>query len=92
VFTVRVEYEMPAGVGIVSNVKIHVAPAGRPDEQANDTLELKPASSCTVTVVVPLCPAWTEMDAGLMVRVKSAVSTTWLNAVDVLPVKFESPL
>jgi hypothetical protein len=68
--TVNVEYVTPEGVGTVCIEKLHVAPAGNP-EQANEILELNPFSSCTVIVVVPFCPAWTEMDAGLIATVKS---------------------
>jgi hypothetical protein len=64
-----VEAAAPDGV-TVAGEKLHDAPAGKP-EQANVTLELNPPSSCTVMVVVPLCPAWTETDAGLIATVKS---------------------
>lgn len=86
--TVSVVYETPAGVGTVSKEKLHAAPVGSP-EQANETLESNPYSSCNVTVVVPLCPPWTEMDVGFTEMLKSGVATS---AFDVLPVKFESPL
>ena len=71
VVTVNVVYVTPAGVGTVCKEKLHVAPAGNPAEQVNETLELNPPTSCTVMVVVPLCPAWTVTDAGLIATVKS---------------------
>lgn len=70
VLTVNVVNETPAGVGTVSAEKLHVAPAGNP-AQVNETLELKPFSSCTVIVVVALCPDWTDRDAGLIATAKS---------------------
>ena len=58
----------PEGV-TVCGLKLHVVPAGKP-EQAKETFELKPPTSVTVIVVVPLCPAWTVRDAGLTETVK----------------------
>jgi len=79
VLTVSVEDETPAGVGAVSAEKLQASPVGSP-EQANEMLELKPPTSCTVIVVVPLCPALTETDAGLMATVKSGCGTLMVYA------------
>lgn len=53
---------LPAGVTEFGE-KLHDAAGGNP-EQEKLTAELKPYSGVTVIVVVPLCPAVTEMAEG----------------------------
>jgi len=56
------------GVTLVG-LKLQVAPLGRP-EQLKVTVELKPLNGVTVSVVVPLCPAWIVSEEGFAVIVK----------------------
>ena len=63
VVTVSVVEVVPGGVTVVGE-KPHEAPEGNPDVQLNDTVELKPFTGVTVTVVVPLCPPVTVNDDG----------------------------
>ena len=61
--------------------KLHDAPEGNP-EQLNETVATSPFSGVTVTVVVPLCPAVTVIEAGEAATVKSGVSLMVYNALD----------
>jgi hypothetical protein len=71
VFTVNVEPIEP-DADTVTGEKLHVAPAGNP-EQVNVTAELveKPFCGSTVTVVVPLLPAFTVTVFGVTASMKS---------------------
>jgi hypothetical protein len=71
VFTVNVAPIEPV-VDTVTGEKLHVAPAGSP-EQVNVTAELveKPFCGSTVTVVVPLLPAFTVTVFGVTASMKS---------------------
>jgi len=62
VATVSVVEVVPGGV-TVAGEKLHVAPAGSP-EQLNETAALNPLAGVTVTVVVPLPPADTLIEPG----------------------------
>ncbi len=88
--TVNVE-TMPPAAFTVAGEKLHVAPAGSP-EQANATVEAeeKPFSGVTVTVPVALAPAVTVMVAGETANAKSCagalaadVALAWFDAVEV---------
>jgi hypothetical protein len=57
-----VEVAPPEGIKVAGE-KLHDAPAGNP-EQLNEMAESNPLFGVTKTVVVPLCPAVTETDAG----------------------------
>ena len=57
-----VEAAPPEGIK-VDGEKLHDTPAGNP-EQLNETAEANPFCGVTKTVVVPLCPAVMETDAG----------------------------
>ena len=69
VVTVSVVDIVPDGVRNVGE-KPQDAPEGKP-EQLNWTIELNPFCGVIVTVVAPLCPPCTEMDAGLRAIEKS---------------------
>jgi len=71
VFTVSVELIEPVE-DTVTGEKLHVAPAGNP-EQVNVTAEFveKPFCGSTVTVVVPLLPAFTVTAFGVTATMKS---------------------
>jgi hypothetical protein len=58
-----------AGV-TVAGEKLHVSPAGNP-EQANETAEVNPPCGVTETVAVPLLPAVTLSVAGVAATEKS---------------------
>jgi hypothetical protein len=62
VVTVTVVDVVPGGV-TVAGENVHEAPAGNPDEQVNVTAEANPPCGETETVVAPLLPAVTVMDA-----------------------------
>ena len=64
-----VEAAEPDGV-TVDGEKMHVAPAGSP-EQLKETVELKPFAGVTEIEVVPYCPAVTLDDAGVDATEKS---------------------
>lgn len=93
VLTVRVEVIAPAAE-TVSCEKLHVAPAGSP-EQVNVTAEFveKPFCGSTVTVVVPLLPAVTvtafgvtpNMKSGAGVPVAGVIALAWFEGPEVPP-------
>ena len=64
-----VEAAEPEGVMVVG-VKLHVTPAGRP-EQPKLTGELNPLEGVTVREAVPLWPAMMLRDAGVTATEKS---------------------
>ena len=59
----------PDGV-TVAGKKLHVAPAGSPEVQLNETAELKPLSGVTVALTT-ICPGTTVSDARDVLTVKS---------------------
>ena len=59
--TVSVVVAVPLAGVTVDGEKLHVAPAGKP-EQANETGALNPFAGVTEIVVVTLCPASTVID------------------------------
>ena len=62
--TVRVVVAAAPHEGVtVAGKKLHVVPAGSP-EQAKETAELKPPAGVTEIAVVPLVPAVAVNDAG----------------------------
>jgi hypothetical protein len=54
---------VPGGVTLAGE-KLHDAPAGRPEEHANETAEAKPPCGDSEMVAVPLPPAVTDIVAG----------------------------
>jgi hypothetical protein len=71
VFTVSVDVIDPVD-DTVAGEKLHVVPAGNP-EQVNVTAEFveKPFCGSTVTVVIPLLPAFTVTAFGVTASMKS---------------------
>jgi hypothetical protein len=81
VFTVSVvETGTRSSVLTLAGEKLHDAPEGSP-EQLNETVATSPFNGVTVTVVVPLCPAVTVIEAGEAATVKSGVSLMVYNAL-----------
>ena len=64
--------DAPAAGVTVAGLKLHVTPAGYP-EQLNLTAELKPLYGATVSVIVPWLPESTVRKVGLAPRVKPGV-------------------
>lgn len=67
-----VEVAPPEGT-TVAGEKLHDAPEGNP-EQLNETAEANPFFGVTKTVVAPLWPAMTEIDAGKISTEKLGVA------------------
>jgi hypothetical protein len=63
VVTVTEVDAVPGGVTLAGE-KLHDAPAGRPEEQANETAEANPPCADTEMVAVPLPPAVKAIVAG----------------------------